>query len=226
MLMTARPSIEESMKTKIRLVKALLEEKQIPPPGIEQLGISGNPYRVLISTVLSLRTRDRAMEEASRKLFSLAPDVESLEVLPEEQVLESIYPVGFYRTKARTIKQIAKIIREKWGGSIPPRLESLLELPGVGLKTANLVLAAGFGENALCVDTHVHRIVNRWGVVRTGSPDETYRILDRALSGPMKPGINPALVSFGQSVCLPVSPRCSQCPLFKSCDRVEVDKHR
>jgi endonuclease-3 len=224
--MTTRPSIEDVMKKKIRQVQTLLEEKRIPPPGIEQLEISGNPYRVLISTLLSLRTRDSVMEEASRRLFLLAPDLGNLNRLSEGQILESIYPVGFYRTKARTIKQIGKIIEEHWKGSIPARLENLLELPGVGLKTANLVLSAGFGIPALCVDTHVHRIINRWGTIRTASPDETYRTLDPILPDSMKSMINPLLVSFGQFLCLPLSPRCTQCSLFDSCEREGVKKYR
>ncbi len=224
--MTTRVSIADVMKNKIRLVQTLLEKNRIPPPGIEQLDISGNPYQVLISTILSLRTRDKVMEEASRKLFSLAPDIESLALLQEEKILESIYPVGFYRTKARTIKQIAKIIQERWDGLIPSRLDSLLELPGVGLKTANLVLSAGFGKSALCVDTHVHRISNRWGAIRTKSPDETYRILDDSLPDAVKSTVNPLLVSFGQSICLPVSPKCSQCSLSESCERVGVKTSR
>ncbi|MEC4682461.1 MAG: endonuclease III [Nitrospirota bacterium] len=224
--MTTRVLIADVMKNKIRLVQTLLEKNRIPPPGIEQLDISGNPYQVLISTILSLRTRDKVMEEASRKLFSLAPDIESLALLQEEKILESIYPVGFYRTKARTIKQIAKIIQERWDGLIPSRLDSLLELPGVGLKTANLVLSAGFGKSALCVDTHVHRISNRWGAIRTKSPDETYRILDDSLPDAVKSTVNPLLVSFGQSICLPVSPKCSQCSLSESCERVGVKTSR
>jgi endonuclease-3 len=224
--MATRASIADVMINKIHLVKTLLEKNRIPPPGIEQLDISGNPYQVLISTILSLRTRDKIMEEASRKLFSLAPDIEGLALLQEEKILESIYPVGFYRTKARTIKQIAKIIRERWDGLIPSRLDSLLELPGVGLKTANLVLSAGFGKSALCVDTHVHRISNRWGAIRTKSPDETYRILDNSLPDDVKSTVNPVLVAFGQAICLPVSPKCSQCSLSESCERVSVKTSR
>lgn len=218
--------IREVMEIKLGLVKKLLDQRNISPPGIEKLKIAGDPYRVLISTILSLRTRDRVMEEASLRIFALAPDMETLDRLTEERILEAIYPVGFYRTKARTIKQITKMVKEKWGGQIPPRIDNLLTLPGVGLKTATLVISAGFGGEALCVDTHVHRITNRWGVLRTKSPDETYRILDKALPGHLKARVNPVLVAFGQTICLPVSPLCSHCSLFESCDRVEVNKHR
>ena len=203
-------------------VETFLRERKIPAPGIEQLGISGDPYRVLVSTILSLRTRDRVMEEASKRLFSMAPDLEHLVRLSEGQIQDAIYPVGFYRTKARTIKQIAKMLMENFQGIVPSRLEDLLSLPGVGLKTANLVLAQGFGSSALCVDTHVHRIMNRWGSIRTGSPDESFRTLDQTLPPEIKSAVNPLLVSLGQALCLPLSPRCPLCFLEEECPKIKV----
>ncbi len=215
-----------TIKDRLLRVASTLEERKIPAPGIEQLGISGDPYRVLVSTILSLRTRDRVMEEASKRLFSMAPDLEHLARMSEGQIQDAVYPVGFYRTKARTIKQIAKILEEKFQGRVPSRLEDLLSLPGVGLKTANLILSSGFGKSALCVDTHVHRVMNRWGSLRTGSPDETFRDLDPALSAEVKSTVNPLLVSFGQGLCLPLSPRCSRCCFEPECPKVGVRHHR
>jgi endonuclease-3 len=203
-------------------VATFLKDRKIPAPGIEQLGISGDPYRVLVSTILSLRTRDRVMEEASKRLFSMAPDLLHLVRLSEGEIQDAIYPVGFYRTKARTIKQIAKMLMENFQGVVPSSLEELLTLPGVGLKTANLVLAQGFGNHALCVDTHVHRIMNRWGSLQTGSPDETFRVLDHALPPEIKSAVNPLLVSLGQALCHPLSPRCSLCVLVEECPKIHV----
>ena len=207
-------------------VETFLRERKIPAPGIEQLGISGDPYRVLVSTILSLRTRDRVMEEASKRLFSMAPDLEHLVRLSEGQIQDAIYPVGFYRTKARTIKQIAKMLMENFQGIVPSHLEDLLSLPGIGLKTANLVLAQGFGSSALCVDTHVHRIMNRWGSIKTGSPDESFRTLDQKLPPEIKSAVNPLLVSLGQALCLPLSPRCSLCFLEEECPKIKVIHQR
>lgn len=221
-----RTGSPETITERLRKVENLLKKKEIPGPGIEQLGITGDPYRVLISTILSLRTRDRIMEEASKRLFCRAPDLDQLGRLSEEEIQTAIYPVGFYRTKAKTIKQIGKVLKEKWENRIPSCLEDLLELPGVGLKTANLVLSAGFGKSALCVDTHVHRIMNRWGVLRSKSPEETFRTLDRILPAEIKSSINPILVSFGQSFCLPLSPLCSLCPLVGECPQKGVVHHR
>ena len=209
-----------------REVEALLEEKGIPAPGIQTLGIEGDPLRVLLSTILSLRTRDPVMEAASRRLFERASDLGSIDLLSEEDLVNLIYPVGFYRTKARTIKQIAKILLEKWNGAVPSDLDSLLALPGVGLKTATLVLGAGYGMEILAVDTHVHRIAHRWGIAKTKTPDETYWYLDRILPPSVKRRVNPVLVSFGQSICLPVSPKCSECTLESHCPRIGVTHRR
>ena len=216
----------DTITDRLLRVEVVLKEQKIPAPGIEQLGITGNPYRVLVSTILSLRTRDRVMEEASKRLFSMAPDLDHLGRLSEDQIQDAIYPVGFYRTKARTIKQIAKMLQENFQGLVPSRLPDLLSLPGVGLKTANLVLSAGFGGSALCVDTHVHRIMNRWGSLRTGTPDESFRALDAVLPPETKSRVNPLLVSFGQALCLPISPRCSLCALEKACPKEGVVHQR
>ncbi len=223
--MVRRPPDNSRMEKNLREVETLLEKKGIPPPGIQTLGIVGDPLRVLFSTILSLRTRDPVMEAASLRLFARAPDLESIALLEEEELERIIYPVGFYRTKAKTIKQIAKIVLEKWKGSLPSEIAPLLSLPGVGLKTATLVLGAGFGKNVLTVDTHVHRIANRWGVVRTKDADATYWELDKNLPETLKLKVNPVLVSFGQTICLPISPRCTECTLSQ-CPKIGVTHSR
>ena len=223
--MARRPPDNSRMEKNLREVETLLEKKGIPPPGIQTLGIVGDPLRVLLSTILSLRTRDPVMEAASLRLFSRAPDLESIALMEEEELERIIYPVGFYRTKAKTIKQIAKIVLEKWKGSLPSEIAPLLSLPGVGLKTATLVLGAGFGKSVLTVDTHVHRITNRWGVVRTKDADATYWELDKNLPDTLKLKVNPVLVSFGQTICLPLSPRCSECTLSQ-CPKTGVTHSR
>ncbi|MGC8530114.1 MAG: endonuclease III domain-containing protein [Leptospirillia bacterium] len=223
--MAKRPSDNSRMEKNIREVETFLAKKGIPPPGIQTLGIEGDPLRVLLSTILSLRTRDPVMEAASLRLFSRAPDLASIDLLEEEELERIIYPVGFYRTKAKTIKQIAKIVLEKWKGSLPSEIAPLLSLPGVGLKTATLVLGAGFGKNVLTVDTHVHRIANRWGAVRSKNADDTYWELEKNLPDTLKLKVNPILVSFGQTICLPLSPRCSECPLSQ-CPKIGVKYSR
>ncbi len=146
--------------------------------------------------------------------------------LPVEAVEHAIYPVGFYRTKAVRIREICRTLLDRYGGRVPDELDELLTLSGVGRKTANLVVTLGFGKPGICVDTHVHRICNRWGYVRTRNPEETEFALRARLPREYWLVINDLLVTFGQNQCLPVSPRCSTCPLAHLCDRVGVGKSR
>ena len=176
-----------------------------------------DPFAVLVGTLLSLRTRDVMTERAFDRLWPLAPTPRALLDLPGEALEEAIRPVGFYRTKARTLKAVAAALLERHGGAVPDGLEALLALPGVGRKTANLVLIEGFGKTGICVDTHVHRILNWWGFVNTRHPDETEEVLRRTLPRRWWMPVNGLLVSFGQSVCRPVGPRCAQCPLRGPC---------
>jgi len=176
-----------------------------------------DPFAILVGTVLSLRTRDAVTEIAFHRLWRLASTPHSLLSLSLSQLEAAIRPVGFYRTKARSLKAMAKILLERHGGEVPRDLESLLDLPGVGRKTANLVVTEAFGRPGICVDTHVHRIVNWWGFVQTRSPDKTEQILRRTLPKEWWLSINGLLVSFGQSVCKPVGPKCGECPVFKMC---------
>ena len=176
-----------------------------------------DPFAVLVGTVLSLRTRDVVTEVAFERLWPLASSPQALLDLPLSKIEAAIRPVGFYKTKARALKAIAGLLLERHGGSVPPDLEELLALPGVGRKTANLVLTEGFGLPGICVDTHVHRILNWWGFVRTASPDETEMVLRKTLPRRWWLTVNGLLVSFGQAVCRPVGPRCAACPLQTGC---------
>jgi len=186
----------------------------------------GSPFEILISTLLSLRTKDEVTIEATKRLFNTADNPFEMIKLEKNDIEKLIYPVGFYPTKAGRIIEISKILIEKYNGKVPDSLENLLELPGVGRKTANLVLAEGYNIPAICVDTHVHRISNRTGYVKTKNPDQTEQALREKL--PKKYWIiyNEILVAFGQIICRPVSPHCSKCPVTQYCSKTGVEKHR
>ncbi len=185
-----------------------------------------DPFRILISTIISLRTKDEVTAEASKRLFSVAKTPEEIFKLSEEEIAKLIYPAGFYKNKAKTIKEISKIILEKYNGKVPNTLEELLKFKGVGRKTANLVLSEGFNKPAICVDVHVHRISNRLGFIKTKTPEETEFALMKKLPEKYWNKINKLLVGFGQTICKPVSPYCSKCPVEKFCEKVDVKKYR
>lgn len=187
---------------------------------------NADPYRVLFSTILSLRTRDEVTLAASRRLFEQAPDLESLVNIEESVVAELIYPAAFYRNKAASIKKCAVILTNEYSGKIPDNRDELLKLPGVGRKTANLTLNLGFRINAICVDTHVHRISNRAGWVETKTPDDTELAMMNLLPEKYWIPLNEILVSYGQTICTPQSPRCSQCIITAHCSRVGVLRSR
>jgi endonuclease-3 len=186
----------------------------------------GDPFKVLVSCILSLRTQDRTTAAASERLFALAATPAAMAALTTEAIEKAIYPVGFYRVKAGQIREMCRVLLERYGGSVPDDLDELLKLRGVGRKTANLVITLGFGKPGICVDTHVHRICNRWGYLATKTPEETEFTLRGKLPGEYWLIINDLLVTFGQNQCHPVSPRCSSCPLRHLCDRVGVVKSR
>ncbi len=187
---------------------------------------SRDPFKILIACVLSLRTKDQTTTEASRRLFTLAAHPASMVKVPLRRIERAIYPVGFYRTKAKQIREICRRLLSQFGGRVPDSIEALLTLPGVGRKTANLVVTVGYNKPGICVDTHVHRISNRWGYVRTKTPEHTEEALRRKL--PLRYWItfNDLLVPFGQNLCQPVSPFCSRCMIRKYCDRVGVLRSR
>lgn len=176
------------------------------------------PFQVLIGTILSQRTRDEATEVASARLFRAYPTPEALARAPVPSLVRLIRPVGFYTTKARGIRDCARQVLERFGGRVPSSLEDLLSLPMVGRKTANCTLVFGFGVPAVPVDTHVHRIANRLGAVRTRTPEETEEALMRVVPKDLWIPINPLLVQHGQNVCLPIRPRCGPCPIREHCE--------
>lgn len=187
---------------------------------------NSTPFRVLISTVLSLRTRDEVTLEASTRLFGKAETPGGMLELGEDAIRELIYPAGFYPTKAKRIIEISGILVENFDGLVPGTMEELLALPGVGRKTANLVLVEGFGIPAVCVDTHVHRISNRTGYVRTKNPEQTEFALREKLPEKYWVGYNKILVAFGQTICRPISPFCGKCPAEFMCRKIGVDRSR
>jgi len=185
-----------------------------------------DPFETLISCLLSLRTKDATTDAASARLFALARTPQAMLRLPRRTIERAIFPVGFYRTKARTILDVSRAIVEAYAGQVPDDLDRLLELKGVGRKTANLVITLAFRKYGICVDTHVHRISNRWGYVRTRTPDETETALRRRLPRRHWRVYNDLLVAFGQNLCHPTSPWCSRCPLADACARVGVTRSR
>ena len=187
---------------------------------------AGDPFKVLISCILSLRTQDKTTGEASERLYNLAPDVSTMAKLSITKIEKAIYPVGFYRIKARRIKELCKALIKNYNSRVPDDLDELLKFKGVGRKTANLVVTLGYGKPGICVDTHVHRITNRWGYVRTTTPDKTEFALRKKLPGKYWLTINGLLVAFGQGICKPVSPLCSICTIEKYCNKIGVSRHR
>jgi endonuclease III len=187
---------------------------------------SPDPFRVLIACLLSLRTKDETTGPASDRLFALADTPEKMRHLEPGQIERAIFPVGFYRTKARVVLGVSRDLIERFDSQVPASIDALLTLKGVGRKTANLVVTQGFGKPGICVDTHVHRISNRLGYVKTSSPEKTEIALRAKLPRRYWIGYNDLLVSFGQNVCLPVSPRCSECPVRAWCPRVGVKRSR
>jgi endonuclease-3 len=187
---------------------------------------SRDPFRVLISTMLSLRTKDAVTAEASQRLFALADTPHAMLRLTPRQIEKAIYPVGFYRTKARNILRVCRALVSQHGGSVPDEIDALVALPGVGRKTANLVVTLGFGKPGICVDTHVHRITNRWGYVKTRTPEQTEMALREKLPRVYWIEINDELVALGQNICHPTSPKCSICPVRAYCARVGVTRSR
>ncbi|MFH1681831.1 MAG: endonuclease III [Candidatus Eisenbacteria bacterium] len=185
-----------------------------------------DPFRVLIGCLLSLRTKDETTAAACRRLFSLAGAPETLARLPLRTIEKAVFPVGFYRNKTRVIRDISKTLLRENGGAVPGTMEGLLALKGVGRKTANLVLTEGHGKLGICVDVHVHRITNRWGYVRTRTPDETEQALRAKLPKGHWKTINGILVTYGQNLCRPVSPHCSACKIAARCARAGVSRSR
>lgn len=198
---------------------AIEKARKDDPTALQEISDStdGDPFRVLIATVLSHRTKDPVTAQASTKLFAKYPSPKQLAKADPRTVARLIRPVGFYKTKARTVKKIAKIILEKYDGKVPEDIDTLLELPSVGRKTANCVLVYGFKQPAIPVDTHVHRIFNRLGAVTTKTPEETEQELTRIVDRRDWLPLNEVFVKFGQLICRPIGPKCLVCPLTDRC---------
>ena len=198
-----------------------------PVPAVSKIAMEDNsPYRILASTIISLRTRDSATWEASINLFKLAPTIDKLYSVDESLVAESIKKCGFYLRKANQLKKIAQIVMEDWRGEMPPDEGKLMSLPGVGIKTASLVLNLSFSMDAICVDCHVHQIANRLGWVETEKPEDTEKALKKILPRKYWIIINELFVMWGQNVCTPISPKCSICPLSSSCPKIGEGRTR
>ena len=210
----------------IRAVKRKIARWPEPVVGVVARRSGRDPFLVLISCLLSLRTKDKTTAEASARLFALASTAATMRKLSAEATEQAIYPVGFYRTKAKQIQQICTQLLERYEGRVPDTMEELLTLPGVGRKTANLVVTVGYEKPGICVDIHVHRISNRWGYVKTKTPDETEQALRKKLPREYWILFNDLLVPYGQNLCQPVSPLCSQCNIAEYCDRVGVTHSR
>ena len=185
-----------------------------------------DPFRILVSTILSLRTKDEVTEVASARLFAIASTPRQLARVDIARIEKAIYPVGFYRTKARTLREVARRLEKEFAGEVPRTIDALLDFKGVGRKTAALVVSLGYGTPAICVDTHVHRIANRLGWIRTRTPDQTEQALMKLVPRARWISVNEIMVGFGQRVCTPLSPHCSTCPLTRSCARVGVSRTR
>ncbi len=206
----------------IRILKR--EIRQWPVPALGHY--TDSPFTVLISCILSLRTKDQTTTAASERLFEVAATPEALIEIPASDIEQYIYPVSFYRVKARTIREISAQLLERFEGRVPDSLDDLLSLPGVGRKTANIVVTLAFSKPGIAVDIHVHRISNRLGYVSTKTPDETEMALRAKLPRRYWLVLNDLLVTFGQNLCKPVSPHCSICAIRPYCDRAGVERSR
>ena len=210
----------------LRILKKEIQKWKVPAVGVIALQAVDRPFETLVSTILSPRTKDKVTGAASRRLLARAPTPEILASLSVTAIERLIYPVGFYHTKAGNLLKTCRCILKDHKGKVPRSMDELLELPGVGRKTANLVLTVGFGDYGICVDTHVHRISNLWGYVPTKTPEETEFALRKKLPKRHWKTFNDILVTFGQNLCLPVSPWCSRCPIARHCPQIGLGRSR
>lgn len=210
----------------LHILKNEIKKWKVPAVGVIADKTGDRPFGTLISCLLSLRTKDAVTEPASERLLSRAPTPQAMLKLTATEIEHLIYPVGFYRTKAKNLHKICKILIDQYGGRVPDTLEQLLALPGVGRKTANLVMTVGYDKEGICVDTHVHRITNLLGYVKTKSPEETEFALRKKLPKKYWKGYNDILVTFGQNLCVPVSPWCSKCPVEQYCEKTGLKRSR
>lgn len=185
-----------------------------------------DPFRVLVACIISQRTKDETTDKVTEKLFKKIKNPYDLQKIDTEELEKIIYPSGFYRVKAKRLKELSKILIEEYKGKVPDKIEELLKLPQVGRKTANIVITKGFKKLGIAVDTHVHRIANRIGIVKTKKPEETEFELRKIVPEKYWIELNDYLVNFGKSICTPISPKCSICPIEKYCKKVNVKRFR
>jgi endonuclease III len=216
---------DKDIHAAMRLLEKELEQFGLPPVSAmaEQ---KADPFKILISTIISARTKDEVTGPATERLFALAASPAAMSTLPEEKIEKAIFPAGFYHTKAKAIRKASKELIERFGSRVPDTIDELLTLPGVGRKTANLVMTLAHNKAGICVDTHVHRITNRWGYVKTKTPHETEQALREKLPKKHWIAINTILVMHGQNICKPISPLCSHCPVSTCCARTGVTRSR
>ncbi|HHV36785.1 MAG TPA: endonuclease III [Candidatus Cloacimonetes bacterium] len=182
----------------------------------------GSPFKILVATILSARTKDETTSRVVAELFERISEPDDLDKISAEELNKIIYQVGFHNNKTKQLKELPKVLREEFGGKIPSEIDDLIKLPGVGRKTANLVRAVAFSLPAICVDVHVHRICNRWGYIKTKNPLETEMALRKKLPKKHWLDINSYVVAFGQSLCKPRKPECDICPIYRYCKRIGV----
>lgn len=200
----------------LKEIKNAVKDKELPVAELIKVQ-TGAVWKVLVAALLSARTKDGVTAAAAGRLFKEIKNIKGLNDLSLKRIEKLIYPVGFYRQKARYLKSLPDVLVKRYGGKIPDDINDLLQLPGIGRKTANLIRSAAFGKPAICVDTHVHRIMNLWGYVKTRTPLETEKVLRKKLPQKYWADVNYLLVSYGQSVCRPVKPRCGSCVLRRQC---------
>ena len=208
----------------VKLVRAAVDAWHVPYLSKEH--VRSDPFRTLVACVLSLRTKDETTAAASERLFARAVSPRAMIGLGPQAIAKLIYPVGFYNQKARQIVALCKRLEEAFSGTVPDTIDELLTLDGVGRKTANLVITEAYRKPGICVDTHVHRITNRWGYVRTKSPEQTEQALRKKLPAAYWRDINQLLVTYGQRRCTPLSPKCSECQLDRMCSHRGVTRKR
>jgi endonuclease-3 len=209
-----------------QIVHLLKEQYYSNTSALAEVSSTRDPFKVLISCILSLRTKDEVTAQASQRLFARAETPEAMLNLTKEKLEALIYPVGFYHRKAEQILEIARVLIEEYDSRVPDEIDELLKLKGVGRKTANIVVTMGFNKLGVAVDTHVHRISNRLGLVTTKTPEQTEFALRELLPKKYWIIFNNLLVMHGQNICTPISPKCSICPIIEYCKRVRVERFR
>lgn len=210
-----------------KIMRTLVKEfKPYRKPTVRRTSAQKNPFKTLITCLLSLRTQDENTAKASASLFKVADTPEKIIKLPNKKLEKLIYSSGYYKNKAKSIKHVSKVLLDKYNGKVPKTREELLSIKGIGPKTSNIVLCFAYGKNVIPVDTHVHRIPNRLGWVKTKNPEQTEIKLMKIIPKKYWKKVNTTFILFGKNICLPISPKCSICPIKKLCPRISVKKSR